>query len=84
MRKHPVMFVDRARHQPMNGGDAIERVEEEPVMRQGPPPRVDHRVRALQFRQGQQTAQDARGNQCVDLRVHVLRARVRQHDWDMF
>jgi hypothetical protein len=65
MRKHVVVFVDVERHQPTDGRDAIERVEEEPLMFQRTPPRLDHRVRELQFREGQQTAQDSRVDQGV-------------------
>jgi hypothetical protein len=32
MRKHGIVFVDVERHQPADGRDAIERVEEEPLM----------------------------------------------------
>jgi hypothetical protein len=34
----------------------------------------DHRVRELHLCEGQQTAQDARGDQLVDLDVHFLHA----------
>jgi RNA polymerase sigma factor (TIGR02999 family) len=44
------------------------------------PPRFNHGVRALQLREGQQPAQDAHVDQCVDLGVHVFHARVGQHD----
>jgi hypothetical protein len=32
MRKHAVVLVDAERHQPADGGDAVERVEEQPLM----------------------------------------------------
>jgi hypothetical protein len=32
MRKDAVVFVDVERHQAMDGGDAVQRVEEEPLM----------------------------------------------------
>src|SRR5215471_12580490 len=48
---------------------------------QGPPPGFDHRIRELQLGEGQQTAEDARLNQGVDLGIHVLHARIGQHDW---
>jgi hypothetical protein len=32
MRKHAVVLVDVERHQPADGGDAVERVEEQPLM----------------------------------------------------
>ena len=41
MRKHAVVFVDVERHESTDGGDAVERVEEEPLMLQGAPPRFD-------------------------------------------
>jgi hypothetical protein len=31
MRKHAVVLVDVERHQPADGGDAVERVEEQPL-----------------------------------------------------
>jgi hypothetical protein len=31
-RKHPVVFIDVERHQSTNSGDAVQRVEEEPLM----------------------------------------------------
>jgi hypothetical protein len=49
-------------------------------MLQGPPPRLDHRVRELELREGQNATEDARGEQFVDLSVHVLHTRVCQHD----
>jgi hypothetical protein len=49
-------------------------------MFQGTPPGFDHRVRELQLREGQETAEDARVDQFVDLGVHVFDARVRQHE----
>ena len=51
--------------------DAIERVEEGPLMCQGTPSGFDHRVGELQLREGQETAEDARVDQFVDLGVHV-------------
>jgi hypothetical protein len=56
------------------------RVEEKPLMREGAPPRFDHGVGELQFREGQTAAQHARGDQVVDVGIHVLDARVRQQD----
>src|SRR5206468_7863239 len=49
MRKHAVVFVDVERDQSTDGGDAVQRVEEQPLMFQGAPPRFDHRVRELQL-----------------------------------
>src|ERR1700737_3534164 len=60
MRKHPVVFVNVERDQSTDGGDAVQRVEEEPLMFQGAPPRFDHGVRELQFRKGQDSAQHSR------------------------
>ncbi len=80
MWKHAVVFVDVERHQATDGGDAVQRVEEEPLMREGAPPRFNHGIRELELRERQQPTQDARLNQCVDLGVHVLHARIRQHD----
>jgi hypothetical protein len=42
--------------------------------------RFDHGVRELQLREGQQQAQDARVDQFVNLGVHILHSRIRQHD----
>jgi hypothetical protein len=81
MRKDTVVFVDVERDQSTDGGEAVQRVEEEPLMLQGAPPRFDHGVRERQFREGQDPAQHSRGDQVVDLGIHVLDARVRQHDW---
>jgi hypothetical protein len=78
---HMVVFVDVEGYQPADGRDAVERVEEEPLMLQGAPPRLDHRVREPQLREGEQPAEHARGEQFVDLRVDVLHARVRHHHW---
>jgi hypothetical protein len=49
-------------------------------MFQGAPPRFDHGIREFQLLEGHQSAQDARVNQFVDLGVHILHARIRQHD----
>ena len=43
------------------------------------PPRFDHGVRERQFREGQDAAQHARGDQVVDFGIHVLDAGIRQH-----
>jgi hypothetical protein len=80
MWKYLIVFLDVERHQPTDGRDAIERVEEEPLMFSENATTFDRRVRELQLREGQQTAQDARADQCVDLGVDVLHAGVRQHD----
>jgi hypothetical protein len=48
---------------------------------EGTPPLLDHGVRELQLRESQQPAQHARGDDFVDLGVHVLDACIRQHDW---
>ena len=47
MRKYAVVLVDVERHKSADGGDAVERVEEEPLMFERPLPRLDHRVREL-------------------------------------
>src|SRR5439155_19856626 len=60
MRKHPVAFVDGERDQSTDSGNAVPRVEEEPLMFQGAPPRFDHGVRELQFGEGQDPAQQSR------------------------
>jgi hypothetical protein len=80
---HPASYlhVDLERGQSTDGRDALQRVEEEPLMFQRAPPRVDHGVRELQFRQGQHPAPHARGDECVDLAFHVLDAAVWQDDW---
>jgi hypothetical protein len=80
MRQHAVVFVDVERDQSTDGRDAVQRVEEQPLMFQGAPPLFDHRVRELQLGERQQAAQDARMDQCIDLGVHILHARIRQHD----
>ena len=58
----------RRRRTPAAGGWSrrYQRVEEKPLMFQGAPPRFDHGVREFQFRQGQDPAQHARGQQVVD------------------
>ena len=80
MWQHAGVLVDVECHESMHGGDAVQRVEEEPLMFEGAPPRFDHGVRELQLRERQDPAQDARGDEFVDLCVHVLDARVRQDD----
>ena len=74
MRKHAVVFVDVERDQATDGGEAIQRVKEEPLMFEGAPPRLDNGVRELQFRERQDPAQNSRGDQLVDLGIHVLDA----------
>jgi hypothetical protein len=70
------VFADVERHQPADGRDVVKRVEKEPLMFQRAPPGFDHRVREFQFREGQDPAQHAGGNQGVDLGVDVLDARI--------
>ena len=74
------MFVDGERDQSPDRGDAVQGVEEEPLVFQRAPPRFDQGVREVQFGEGQDPAQHARGDQVVDLGIHVLDAGVRQHD----
>jgi len=76
MWQYVVVFVDVEPHQPTDGRDAIKRVEEEPLMLQGTPPRFDHRVRELQLREGQQPAEDARVDQGLPTEKSVLVATV--------
>src|SRR5262249_21801428 len=47
MGKHPVVFLDVALEKPPDRGDAIQRMEVEPLVFQGAPPRFDHRVRTF-------------------------------------
>ena len=63
----------RRRRTPPAGGPSphCRAVKEQPMMLQGTPPGFDHGVRELQFREGQQTAEDSRLNQRVDLGVDV-------------
>src|SRR2546429_3112811 len=81
MRKHAVVFVDVELHESTDGSDAVERVEEQPLMFERPPPRLDHGVREPQLRKGQHTAQNTGDDQFVDLGVHVLNPSIRQYDW---
>ena len=80
MRQHAVVFVDVERHESTDGRDAVERVEEEPLMFERPPPRLDHGVGELQLCEGQHPPQDTRGDQFVDLGVYVLDPRIRQYE----
>ena len=48
------------------GSDALQRVEEEPLMFQGAPPRFDHGIRELQLGEGQDPAQHSRGDEVVN------------------
>ena len=74
--------VRRRRTQPVGGrGDTVQRVEKEPLVFQGSSPRFDHGVRKLELREGQNPAQQSRGDEVVDLGIHILDARVRQQDW---
>jgi hypothetical protein len=50
------------------------------ILSSGAPPRLDHRVREPQFGERQHAAQHARGDQLVDVGIHVLDVAVRQHD----
>jgi Inner membrane protein YgaP-like, transmembrane domain len=62
VRKHAIVFVDVESDQATDRTDAVQRVEEEPLMFEGAPPCFDHGVRELQFREGQNPAQHARGD----------------------
>ena len=74
------MFVDVELHESTDGSDAVERVEEQPLMFERPPPRLDHGVREPQLRKGQHTAQNTGDDQFIDLGVHVLNPGIRQYD----
>jgi len=52
MGKHAVVLLDVERDQSTDRGDAVQRVEEEPLVFQGAPPGFDHGVGELQFREG--------------------------------
>ena len=71
MRQHAVVFIDVERHEPTDRRRAVKRVQEEPLMFERPPPRLDHGVRELQLREGQHTVQDPGRDQFVDLGIHV-------------
>jgi len=72
MRQHAVVFVDVEGDQSTDGEDAVQRVQKQPLMLEGAPPRFDHGIGELQFREGQQPAQDTRVDQGINLGVHVL------------
>lgn len=74
------MFVDVERHESTDRGDAVERVEEEPLMCERAPPRLDHGIRELQLREGQHSTQDTARDQVVDLSVYVLDPSIRHDD----
>jgi hypothetical protein len=44
MRKQVVVFVDVERHHSADGRDAVEPVQEEPLMFDGTPPSFDHEL----------------------------------------
>ena len=44
MRKYAIVLVDVERDQSTDRGDTVERVQEESLMFQGAPPRLDHGV----------------------------------------
>jgi len=46
------VLLDVERDQSTDRGDAVQRVEEEPLVFQGAPPGFDHGVGELQFREG--------------------------------
>lgn len=56
--------------------DAVERVQEAPLMLQGSPPRFDHRVREADVGLSQRSFEQAGVNQLVDLPVDVLAAAI--------
>jgi len=53
-------------------------MEEELLVLERSPPRFDHGVRELQFRQRQDAAQDSRCDQLVDLAIDVLDTAIPQ------
>ena len=62
MRQHAIVLVDVEPDQSMHRGDFVERLQEEPLMFQGAPPRFDHGVRELQVREGQNATQHPSGD----------------------
>jgi len=66
------MLLDVESYELLDRRDAIEGVQEEPLVLQCPPPRLDHRVREAQLGHGENTAKKTGFDQLVDVPVHIL------------
>lgn len=54
---HRVVLVDVERDETLDGGEGVERVEEEPVVLEGTPPGLDHRVGESDFHLSEDAAE---------------------------
>jgi len=62
------------------GSKTIQRMEVEPSVLQGTPERLDHRIRKGDLDLGQDARQRLAVEKAINGSVHVLAARVRDHD----
>jgi hypothetical protein len=79
MWKHLVVFLDVEIDESPNGTDAVQRVEEKPLMFESASPRLDHGVRKLHSVHTKTRRRTPLAIKLVDVRNHVLDAGVRQH-----
>jgi hypothetical protein len=75
-RNHGVVLLDIEGDELLQGREAVELVQVEPAVFQGPPPRLDHRIREAHLDLGVHPAKRTDLEQGVDFLVHVLDAGV--------
>jgi len=73
---HGVMLRDVERDETLDGGEGIEAVEEQPVVFEGAPPGLDHRIREGDFDLREDAAETSEAQECIDVAVDVLDARI--------
>jgi len=73
---HGVMLLDVDRDETLDGGEGIEAVEEQPVVFEGAPPGLDHRIREGDFDLREDAAETSEAQECIDVAVDVLDARI--------
>jgi hypothetical protein len=70
------MLPDVERDETFDGGEGVEAVEEQPVVFEGAPPGLDHRIGEGDFDQSEDAAETSEAQEYIDVAVDVLDARI--------
>jgi hypothetical protein len=68
------MLLDVDSDKTFDGGEGVEAVEEQPVVFEGAPPGLDHRIGERDFDLSEDAAETSEAQECIDVTVDVLDA----------
>lgn len=74
VRNHGVVLLDVESDETFDGGERVEVVEEEPVVLEGAPPSLDHRIPEGDFHLSEDAAEMPEAEEFIDVAVDVLDA----------